>query len=812
MFANYLKVAFRNILKYKAFSFINVFGLAASMSICMLIILITVDQRGYDQFHRNKERIYRVETLSKNDADMHVASSALPLGELLRKNYPGIEASASLVKNIGGDLLYKDKIASGAGYFADGNLFRVMDFQLTQGDTRTALEKPFTIVIAAELAEQLFPHEDPIGKTITFNDTGLNPAGPESGNKEKAYGRFQITGVLKQNPGKTSLPFKLLASLSTLTTLTKDSILNYPPNDWDNVWSNYTYVLIKKGSNAAQLQDILDRVSASQYPKGKPDRFVFRAVALTNLMPADAIANPTNTAMPKPILLILGVLCLIVMLSACLNYTNLSVARQMTRAKEVGIRKAAGATRWQIFSQFITEAVLLSLLSMIVSLGLLLFFQNLFTGLWLNRFLNITFQYTPGLFLIFIAFGIAVGILAGLLPSIYMSLFNAAHILKGLNSFKFFKRLTVRRVLLVVQFSISLIFIVSTSLIYLQGDHVLNYDYGFDKDNVVNIKMLKAGNYDRFAQAIAGSRYVGAVSACAFPPATGDRDGTQIHKSANTKDSIQSYYIDIDAGCLKVWNMQLIAGRNLPAIPTEKDDHYVLINEKMVFDFHYSSAKQAVGQHLILSGKDVEIVGVVKDFQFMDAGRNIAPLMLRNRQNEFGYITVKLQGKNIPGALAFLQDTWKKVNPSSRFEFEFFDQQVAILHSMMSDTASILGLLAFLAVVISCLGLLGMAAYTAETRRKEIGIRKVLGSGVWQVILLLSKGFMVLLAIAVAISVPLAILINDLWLREFASRISITPWLLLANILVLAGLSFLIVLSQAWKVSVANPVGSLRME
>ena len=511
MFANYLKVAFRNIRKYKVFSFINVFGLAASMSVCMLIILIIADQRGYDRFHRNKDRIYRVETVGKDDKDMRVASSALPLGELLRTSYPGIEASASLVKNIGGDLIYKEKIASGAGYFADGNLFRVMDFQLMRGGTRTALEQPFSIVVAEDLADQLFPREDPIGKTITFNDTGLNPAGPESGNKEKPYGRFRITGILKPNPGKTSLPFKLLASLSSLTTLTRDSILHYPPNDWENVWTNYTYVLMKKGGTAAQLQDILDRVSAKQYPRGTPDRFDFHAVALTDLMPADPIGNPTNTAMPKPVLLILGVLCLIVMLSACLNYTNLSIARQMTRAKEVGIRKAAGATRWQIFTQFIAEAVLLSFLSMILSFGLLLFFQNLFTGLWLNRFLNISFQYTPGLFLIFIGFSIAVGFLAGLLPSIYMSLFNPAHILKGLNRFRFFKRLTIRRVLLVVQFCISLIFIVSTSLIYLQGDHVLNYDYGFDKDNVVNIKMLKPGNYDRFAQSIAGNRYVGAV-------------------------------------------------------------------------------------------------------------------------------------------------------------------------------------------------------------------------------------------------------------------------------------------------------------
>jgi putative ABC transport system permease protein len=516
--------------------------------------------------------------------------------------------------------------------------------------------------------------------------------------------------------------------------------------------------------------------------------------------------------MPKVILYILGVLCLVVLLSACLNYTNMSIARQMTRSKEVGIRKVSGATRTQIFTQFIVEAVLVSILSMVLSLGIVLFIQHLFSELWLNRYLGIGFHYTPGLFLIFIVFSIVAGIIAGLLPSVYMSLFNPVHILKGFNNFRIFKRLTLRRILLVVQFCVSLIFIISTSLIYLQGDHILKFDYGFDKENVVNIKLYKTGNYDRFAQAIAGSPHVNAVSACTTPPATGDQYATMVHKSSDRKDSLSANYLDIDAGCLRVWKLQLIAGRNLPSTPADKDDRYMLINEKMVTDFRYPSAQRAVGQHVIVDGKDVEIIGVVKDFQFLDVSQQMEPLMLRNRKNEFGYITVSIRGKDLSGAVAFLQDTWKKVNPASKFEFEFFDQQVAMIHAIMGDTAGVLSLLAFLAVLISCLGLLGMAAYTAETRRKEIGIRKVLGSSVSQVVLLLSKNFMVLLAVAIIISIPVAILINNLWLQEFASRVAITPWMLLFNVLVLAVLSFSIVFSQAWKVSVANPAKSLRTD
>jgi putative ABC transport system permease protein len=813
MIANYIKVGIRNILKHKTFSFINIFGLASAMSVCLLIILIIGDQKSYDRFHKNKDRIYRVQTVGKNGNEMRMATSALPLAAVLRKDYPGIDAAASLVRNIGGDLIYKDKIASGGGYFADGNLFRVMDFKLEQGDAATALEKPFSLVISADLAAQLFFNKDPVGRTVTFNHTGINPGGEETGNRETLFGQFVITGVLKPNPGKTSLPFKLLGSLSTIEALTKDSILNYPPNDWNNVWTNYTYVLMEKGRSKADLQQILDKISDKQYPKGRGNQFAFRAEALTNIMPSDPIGNPTNLSLPRFILVILTVLCLIVMLSACLNYTNLSMARQLTRAKEVGIRKVSGATRRQIFTQFITEAVVISLVSLLFSLALLWVFQRLFNGLWLNRYLNITFDYTPGIFLIFIGFSIGVGFIAGLLPSIYISLFNPVHILKGFSNSRLFKRLTLRKTLLVIQFCVSLVFLISTSLIYLQGKHVLDFNYGFNKDNVVNIKLFKPGNLGRFAQAISTNKDILAVSACTFPPATGSDMGEMIHTAGKVRDSLQTNFIDIDAGCLKVWGLQLAAGANLPVIPNEKGDRYILINEKMTRDLKYGAPKQAVGQHLILGdGSDAEIVGVVRDFQFLDVSRNIEPLMLRNRKDEFGYITVRVQGNEPARTLSFLQDTWKKVNPASRFEYEFFDQQLLVTHSMISDSAGVVSVLSFLAVLISCLGLLGMATYTAETRRKEVSVRRVLGSSVAGVMLLLSKGFMALLAIAIVISVPVAYIINNLWLQFFASRISITPWVILINILILSVLCLLIVISQAWKVSTGNPVKSLRME
>jgi putative ABC transport system permease protein len=404
-----------------------------------------------------------------------------------------------------------------------------------------------------------------------------------------------------------------------------------------------------------------------------------------------------------------------------------------------------------------------------------------------------------------------VGFIADLLPSLYISIFNPIHIFKSLSGIKLFKRLTLRKVLLVTQFCISLVFIISTSLIYLQSKHVLNFDYGFNKDNVVNIKLFKTENFNRFAHAISGDRHISAVSACTFLPATGNDYGSITYKSENHKDSLPVNYIDIDAGCLNVWGLQLVAGKNLPAIPSERDDHFVLINEKMVHDFKYGSASRAVGQHVIIEGKDAEILGVVKDFQFLDVAQ-ACRLMLRNRGNQFGYITVRIAGKNIGESVAFLREEWRKVNPDSRFEYQFFDQQLLVTHSMMSDTASILGLLAFLTLLISCLGLLGMATYTAETRQKEVSVRRVLGSNMIQIIMLLSKGYAVLIGIAILIALPVAIIVNNMWLQFFVSRISIGPIILIINILILAIISAMIIFSQAWRVSRMNPVKSLHME
>jgi putative ABC transport system permease protein len=814
MIKNYLIIAWRNILKNKSFSLINIVGLATSMAVCLLIIAIVADQKSYDQFHTKKDRIYRILSTGKGKNQMEdMATSALPLGEELRKNYTGIAAAASALRSLGGDLIYNDKIATGGGYFTDANLFNILDFKLLEGNPATALENPRSLVISEELANQLFYKENPIGKVVKFNHTDFNPAGVDHGNKETAYGEFTITGVLKPNAGKTHLPFKILASLSSIPTLAKDSIVDNKPNDWEDIFHTHTYVLMQEGKNQADLQAHLDKISDKFYPKEALNPYGFKAEPLMSITPGETMGNNSHVSIPRFVLYFLGILSLIVMLSACLNYTNLSIARALTRAKEIGIRKVSGATKGQVFGQFITESVVISLLSLGLSIGILLVLEFLFSKLVINQYFQISFSLNANLILIFIGFSVLVGLIAGLLPSFYMSAFSPIQILKNTKNIKLFKRLTLRKILLTTQFIVSLIFIISTVLIYQQTNLVFNFDYGFDKNNVVNINLYKADNYDRFAQAIASNKDVLAVSACDFLPATGRTYGASVHKADSSKDnSLGVNFIDIDDKCVDVWGLKIIAGNNLPDIPSPSKDEHILINEKMAEELNYKTPNEAVGQWLASGSSKMQIVGVVKDFQFSNVHEGITPFMFRNRQDQFGYATVKIAGKNAAETVAALEKTWRGVNPNTRFEYEYFDQQLLMTHAILSNVGSILGFIALLAVLISCLGLLGMATYTAETRQKEIGVRKVLGSSVPQIILLLSKDYMLLIGIAVVIATPVAYLLNAQWLEFFSNRVSITPLVLLGCIVILLLISFLTVFSQSWRAARANPVKSLRTE
>ncbi|MCB0649488.1 MAG: ABC transporter permease [Saprospiraceae bacterium] len=810
MIKNYITIAWRNLLRNKSFSIINIVGLAFSMSVCLLIILIIRDQYSYDDFHQNKERIYRIQTRGANGGFL-TASSALPLAEKLKAEYPGIEAAFGLNKDMGGDIVYGEEFASGGGYFAGEDFFKVLDFDLIEGNPEKALVAPYSLVVSKKIAEVLFPRESAIGKSVKFNQRGLQASGLEEGNIETDYGNFTITGVMEEPKGKTHLPFEILASQSTMVQLAKDSIIQFAENDWSNVWTNYTYVLLKENQTRQQLDQALADISKRQYTDPESDRYEFMSAPLSSLTPGSFIGNMTSLTLPKPVLMVLLILCLVVMLSACLNYTNLSIAKMLTRSREVGIRKVAGANRGQVFGQFITEAVVIALIALVGAYLLLFFIQNAFTSLWLNQtFLKISLDQDLGAIGIFIGFSVLVGLVAGALPALYVSKMSPLAVFRDLGKIKFMKRLGLRKVLLVLQFTVSLIFIVSVYVLYSQTKKTLNFDYGFTKENVINIKTRKTDYYDRLSNLLTSNKNVISYGGSSIIPAEGVQMSSDFYLIGETTDTIHSNYFDVDQKALDVWDIDLVAGQALPEFSAGNSEKYALVNENLVKDLGYADPKQIIGQIISTEESNVEIRGVVKNFQFLLPNQEAGNLILRNRKDEFTYTTVRLSGINTSEALASLEADWKKANPESRFEYKFMDDQLLFMHNVLYNVTSVIGFISLLAIFISCLGLLGMAAYNAESRTKEIGVRLVLGSSVGQVILLMSKSFMILLGVATVIALPIAYFINNMWLQGFANRVTVSPGIMILGVASMAILSLAMVFSQSYKTAIKNPVDALR--
>ncbi len=811
MLRNYIKIAWRNLIRNKSFSLINILGLAVSMSVCLLIIMIGVDQYSFDSYHSNGDRVYRIHTTRYQENNGEVASSALPLAEKLKSDYSFIEEAAALNSEIGGDVIYEDRFATGGGYFADGNLLKILDFSFKEGDPKSALDKPFSLVITSEMAEILFHGESALGKTVAFHDKDIRAVGIEEGNFETDFGYFTITGVLDPNPGKSHLPLNLLASLSTIRSLPEGAAISTNENDWENVWTNYTYVLLREGHSQEELQSALDEVSEAIYAQRYENKHSFKAIALDDITPMEMVGNSTHVSVPKVVLIILAVLCLIVMFSACLNYTNMSVARALTRVKEVGIRKVSGADRKQIFVQFITEAVVISLCSLVIAFGLLQILQSGFDQLTFNQYLKISFRQSLPAMLLFVAFSLAVGVVAGLLPATYVAKLNPISLFNKLSGVKLFKSMGVRNVLMVLQFAISLIFIISVVLIQSQAKHLLNFNFGFDKENVVTIKLLKTENYERFAQAIGSNPMVSEVGASSLIPAAGSNFGTEVVNPENHLDSIATNYFDINSGTLGALGLELVEGNNFPA---EGREDLVLINETAVGKFNLGTPTEAIGKPLVVMDgeefRNVQVSGVVKDFHFLSPDQAISSLVLLNRNSTFGFALVKVNGANSAETIASLESAWKEVNPMSKFSYKYLDQELLFIHEVLGDVIAVIGLISFLAIFVSCLGLLGMATYTAQTREKEIGIRKTLGSSIPQIIYLLSRGFLKLLGVAILVAVPAAYFINNLWLEFFASRVSIGVIPISIGVGSLMLISLGIVFSQAYRAAIVNPIESLK--
>ncbi|MCU7548577.1 ABC transporter permease [Chitinophagaceae bacterium LB-8] len=794
MIRNYFKVAFRNLLKYKLFSFINIFGLALSMSICMLVLLRIKDQLAYDQFHPNTGRIYRLITDLRNrdGAQYRLASSPLPLVDVLEKDFSVLENWVRLYPVGVERTVTASKELSIRAAFTDQSFFEVFGFTLSRGSATTVLSAPNSIVLTKATAERFFGSKDPVGQVLHM----------------ETLGDFQVAGVIGPVKGKSHIDFDAYLSMSSVPLLEKAGKRSPALDQWNNVTAGYTYVVLKQSATEKQLKQAVQQIASRlQSDHNSKERIAFDVQPFSKIILGEELFYSLGrTGSRGKVLAEIGI-SFIILLSACFNYTNLSIARSLSRGKEVGIRKVSGAQRFQIFSQFVVESLFMSLLA----LGLAYVFLKMIIDFapFSDEMIPAGFQIDIELLGWFLLFSLFTGLLAGVLPAWALSSFNPVQVLKNLSTVRLFGGNRFRKGLIIAQFTLCLVITIFTTVFSRQFNYMANADPGFNREHVLSLP-LNSSKYQILSEEI--SR----VSGVQMAGATSEHLGINASGHAPIKlqpeaEPIYIDYFDVDANFIQVMELKLLAGNTFPSVADTGREQFVIINEAALKPLHIANPTDAIGKMAWLDDSSVvHIAGVVKNFYYEGLERPVTPLLLRNRMNKFNFLAVKTAGDS-KTILQAIKAVWLQHNAGQPFEIRWLAD---VLYEKRSawTTVSMLGFLSFIAVTIACLGLLGMVMYTTETRRKEIGIRKVMGASVAAIISLLSRGFIKLIIIAGLIALPVSYILGYLFLNMFANRISLGLGSLIICFFGLLLLVLVTIGSQIYMAAIANPAKNLRTE
>jgi putative ABC transport system permease protein len=807
MLKNYIKTAIRSLSRHKFFSFINIFGLAIAMSICMGIIMLVADQMTYDRYNTKRDRIYRIaSTMLSPDGITPSgnvnATSAEPLRHELLDIYTGIEKVVQIKRGFGNDWIEFDQNVNVplSGFFADPEILDVFEYELEYGDPKTALVEPYSVVLTRKASKKLFKEENPVGQTIKVGDKGT----------------YIVTGILKETTRKSHIVFEGLASMASFKSLEKLGTMKKGSGNWHNYWDTWNYVLLEEGKTPSDINPNLDKIYQKHIATAtNPDlrKATFSLQPLREISPGKFMNNPIGPFLPWIFIYFFAGLAGVVMLTSCFNFTNLSIARSLTRAREIGVRKVSGAARWQIFTQFLSESVVTALYALALAFVFLMAVKPLMLNLTFARMLKWDLESNLYVYGVFVVFAIVVGLLAGIFPAVVLSGFQPVKVLKNFGTMKLFSKMGLRKALLVAQFSLSLIFILTVIVIYNQLNLFVRADHGFDMKNNIVVR-LNNTSPEALKIELAKHSNITNVATASHVPAAGMTYGSGFKKSLDEKEWTDLDYYAVDEDYLKNINVPLVAGRYYTAEAGASNKNFIVINEQSVTALHYGSPAEALGQVLILDddSSKLEIIGVVKDYNHQMLMQKIAPMALMYSPKQFSILQVKYSG-DYAAATKVIEESWAKINPTLKLDHKVFEDEILnFYHTIFGDLVNIVMVIAFLAIMISCLGLLGMATYTTETRIKEISIRKVLGSSNSSLIILLSKGFVKILAIAVLIAVPAAYFLNNLWLEQIAYHTSFDLAVIVTGVLMLIVFGVTTIGSQTLRATYVNPVENLKSE
>jgi putative ABC transport system permease protein len=801
MLSNYLTIALRNLLKNRLFSAINIFGLALSMSLGLFILLLIRDAYRYDTFHPNSERVYRINTeaISQDGNSYPFASSPFPVGAALAQGFSQVEETLRLVRNLNGEVTGGGKILRVSGLFAEPSFFRMFGFSMLEGNAATALNEPFSIVLTEKSADKFFPRESALGKTLEI----------------RGYGAFKVTGVLAAFPGKTHLEFEALASAASIPALEKSEVMLKISDDWHDYYSTYTFVRLRPGSSVAQTEAALAAISKAEFAnkilKNRDAEYRYFLQPLSKITPGPVLSNSMGRGLPTMMLWFLSALGAIVMLSACFNYTNLTLARALVRAREIGIRKVVGASRWQVAGQLLGEGVVTAMLSLGIGWLLMKLVQPGFNSLSFTELIDISVQEDWVSALWFVGFAIAVGLVAGALPALAMSKISPSSLLRRLEGIRFFRRVGLRKTLLVAQFTVSLVFIIVVTVISKQMGHVMSMDYGFRTSQILNVQ-LQGQSPEKIIPVLSALPGVERISAASHNMGTFEDMSDDVRGSSEAEPAaVREYFTDRNFA--ENMGLTFVAGENFPENTAAGSESFLVVNEKFLEKFKLGSPSEAIGKQMIIGDSTrLTLRGVVKDFLFRPATYALEPLMLRNDPGRWQILNVKIAAGDPTATLVALQRAWSQTVSGRPMESEFYAQTIRESYSSLNDGLAIIAVFGLLGIVIAALGLLGIATYTVETRAKEVSLRKVMGASVADLVLLLSRKFLILLTVAAILAVPIAWFLGSQFLNLFAFRIALGVGVLLPGILLLFAVGVLTIGSQTMRAALANPVKSLLSE
>jgi putative ABC transport system permease protein len=800
MIINYLKITFRHLLKHKTFSLINIVGLAMSMAICLMIIVFIEDHKSSDRFHENRDRIMHMYTTDANfgwDVDGW-ACTVGTMAPYLKEHFPFIEDTVRLRKMYGSVLQAQTAIPL-SGLYAEPSFLSVFSFPLRAGDPRTALQKPFSIIISEETALTLFGRQDPMNQTITLEDLG----------------DFTVTGVLKEQDVKSHFVFDALVSFATVVSLENSKVMESDVNGWSSFTRYYTYVLLKEGTDPAMLVQGLPRMETALIPAAERERFGFSMQPLLDINLGINLANAMPGVNPRLDIFIIPFLAGIVMFLACFNYIILSIARSLRRTREIGLRKVIGSSRGQVIKLFLSETFVITIMALVVACVLILWMIPAFNDVDAvknaGQQINLEAMKEFGIYLVFLLFAVFVSLVAGLYPAIYLSSFRPVNALQGVSGVKGSSHLRTRKILMGIQFGVSLAAVMLIVYFYQLHVYWLTFDRGIATENVVNVALMNV-NPDTFRNEIRTNSSVAGVSFSSSVPIYGGFDIAGLRKPAMDQ-AMRSYQYSVDPEFIPNFGLELVAGRNFSSGLATDETRSVILNETAVRRLALGTPLDAIGKTLVYGeSSEVIVAGVLADFNFRHLENAIDPLMLINQPTAFRYANVRyLPGRKAEIA-ALIDETWKRFDPVHPAWLEFLDDAAATFNGNIEGTIVLSAWGSGLIILIALLGLLGMATYTTELKAKEIGIRKVLGITTFGAVYLLSRSYLRLIGVAALFAIPAGYFAADAMLEFFAFRPELSLWVAPAALAFILGLAMLTISSQIVKVAHTNPVETMRIE